>query len=280
MNLYRRNFGLFSLGRLVSLIGSGIQAVALSLYILDITGSGSKMGTFLIFSLLPRVVFSPLAGIVGDRINRKLIMVLMDFLRGIVILSMAFISRFHQLSILHIYMFQFVVSILDTFFDPVTSAMLPELVPEKQLTRANSLLGAMNSISYIIGPALGGVLYPLGIEIVFYINGISFVLSGISELFIVYQQTTKKIKMTVTQVWEDFIQGIRYFKERKKMTAIMIFAMITNFLAAPVIMVVVPYFAREIVGFSSYQYGLMETSWVVGTLIGNVLLATLLASVF
>ena len=244
---FNRNFKLFSAGRMVSLIGSGIQALALSLYILDLTGSGSKMGTFLIFSLLPRVLFSPLAGIIGDRMNRKSIMVAMDLLRGIVILFMALISGFYQLNILHIYLFQFVISILDTFFDPVTSSMLPEIVRESELTKANSVLGAINSISYIIGPILGGVLYPLGIETVFIINGASFFLSGISEIFIVYVQSTQRVKMTLQQVWTDFSGGIRYFVHQKSMTSVMFFAMITNFLAVPIIMVVVPFFAREVV---------------------------------
>jgi len=271
---FHRNFKLFSAGRMVSLIGSGIQALALSLYILDLTGSGSKMGTFLIFSLLPRVLFSPLAGIIGDRMNRKSIMVAMDLLRGIVILVMALISGFYQLNILHIYLFQFVISILDTFFDPVTSSMLPEIVRESELTKANSVLGAINSISYIIGPILGGVLYPLGIETVFIINGASFFLSGISEIFIVYVQSTQRVKMTLQQVWTDFSGGIRYFAHQKSMTSVMFFAMITNFLAVPIIMVVVPFFAREVVGFTSTQYGFMETAWVIGMLIGNLLIAT------
>ncbi|MDD4029336.1 MAG: MFS transporter [Caldisericia bacterium] len=272
---FNRNFKLFSAGRMVSLIGSGIQALALSLYILDLTGSGSKMGTFLIFSLLPRVLFSPLAGIIGDRMNRKSIMVAMDILRGIVILIMALISGLYQLQILHIYLFQFVVSILDTFFDPVTTSMLPEIVQESELTKANSVLGAINSISYIIGPILGGVLYPLGIEVVFIINGTSFFLSGVSEVFIVYTQSTQRVKMTLQQVWTDFAGGIRYFTRQKSMTSVMFFAMITNFLAVPIIMVVVPFFAREVVGFTSTQYGFMETAWVIGMLIGNLLIATI-----
>ena len=86
----KRNFLLYSAGRLVSLIGTGVQMIALPLYILDLTGSGTLMGTFALLSMLPGLIFSPIAGVLGDRMNRKKIMVNMDYLRGIIILFMAY----------------------------------------------------------------------------------------------------------------------------------------------------------------------------------------------
>lgn len=70
-----RNFWLFAMGRFVSLVGSGVQDGALPLFILDLTGSGTIMGTFMIISMLPRLLLYPIAGVLGDRINRKWIMV-------------------------------------------------------------------------------------------------------------------------------------------------------------------------------------------------------------
>ncbi|MBU7044892.1 MAG: MFS transporter, partial [Theionarchaea archaeon] len=88
----QRNFWLYAVGRLVSLIGTGVQDIAVPLFILDITRSGTAMGTFMIISMVPRLVLIPLAGVVGDRVNRKLIMVWMDFGRGAVILFLAFLA--------------------------------------------------------------------------------------------------------------------------------------------------------------------------------------------
>ena len=87
-----RNFWLFTLGRLVSLIGSGVQALAIPLYILDLTGSGVMMGTFSVVTMLPRILFGPIAGVLGDRFNRKYIMIYMDFARGAAIILMAYLS--------------------------------------------------------------------------------------------------------------------------------------------------------------------------------------------
>lgn len=81
MSSLQTNFRLYYFGRLVSLLGSGIQSLALSLYILDITGSGAAMGTFLLITMLPRIVFAPLAGVLGDRLNRKWLMAYLDLFR-------------------------------------------------------------------------------------------------------------------------------------------------------------------------------------------------------
>ncbi|QTA37701.1 MFS transporter [Thermosipho ferrireducens] len=271
---YFRNFWLYALGRLVSLTGSGIQALALSLYILDVTGSGTMMGTFLVVSMLPRLFFAPIAGVIGDRFNRKAIMIYMDFARGLLIAALAFIAYENMLTLTIIYISQLIISTMDIFFDPATGAMLPEIVPKENLTRANSILGAINSFSYIIGPAIGGILYPLGIGMVFILNATSFIISGISEIFIQYKQTTKKVKMSTKQFFSDLKEGIVFLKKRSDISLIMLFAMLTNFLLAPVIFVVIPYFARTIVGFSSQQYGILNSSWVVGSLIGNLLIAS------
>ncbi|AKI97832.1 MFS transporter [Kosmotoga pacifica] len=277
MKNYLKNFWLYTLGRLVSLIGSGIQSLALSLYILDVTGSGMMMGTFLVVTTLPRVLFAPLAGVVGDRFNRKGIMVYLDFARGALIFLLAFIVYKNLLSLTVIYVSQLIISTLDIFFDPATGAMLPDIVPKEKLTRANSILGAVNSFSYIVGPAMGGVLYPLGIGIVFILNASSFVISGISEMFIEYKQTTEKKKMTVKQFFEDLKGGLAFLKNRSDILLIMTFAMITNFLMVPVFMVVVPYFARTIVGFNSQQYGVLNSTWVMGVLLGNLFIASFLS---
>lgn len=278
MKKYIYNFWLLAAGRVVSLTGSGVQALALSLYILDVTGSGTMMGTFLVVTLLPKVIFAPFAGVIGDRFNRKNIMVLMDFGRGAVIFILAYIAFTANLALYTLYISQIIISIMDIFFDPASGAMLPELVPEEKLTRSNSILSALNAFSYIIGPAFGGILYPLGIKVVFIINGTSFVISAISEMFIRYKQTTEKKKMTLKQFFDDFKFGIVYFKKHKFVLNLMMFFMLFNFLLAPIEMVVLPFFARETVGFSSFQFGLIQGSWVVGSLIGNIIIAIFFAN--
>ena len=273
----QRNFWLYAVGRLVSLIGTGVQDIAVPLFILDITRSGTAMGTFMIISMVPRLVLIPLAGVVGDRVNRKLIMVWMDFGRGAVILFLAFLAAQNLVTIPILFIAQFAMSLMNALFGPATMAMLPDIVKEDDLTRANSVIGAINSLSGILGPVLGGIIYGLGgIQIAFLINGISFVASGISELFIRYEQKTRKFEK-VHEVVQDLKGGIHFVGAHKGLLTLLVFALVTNFLMAPVFGVLVPYVLRIVMNFSAEQYGMIQTSFVVGLLIGNIIIGTLLA---
>jgi len=277
----RKNFWLYSLGRLVSLIGSGIQMIALPLYILDQTGSGTLMGTFALLSMVPSLLVSPVAGVLGDRMNRKKIMVNMDFLRGFIILFMAYSAYEGWMGITYLFTAQIFISIIDSIFGGSTGAMLPDLVPMDYLTKANSLNASITSISNIIGPILGGIIYGFGgIKFVFLINGISFILSAVSELFITYKpHFSEKAVITVKSTFLDIKEGLIFIKGKKGLKELFLFAMFSNFLLAPIFMIVFPYIMRQEIGFSSQQYGISESAFTVGILIGSVLMATFFSKI-
>lgn len=273
----KRNFWLYTMGMLVSFIGSGVQDIALPLFILDLTGSGKAMGTFMIITMVPRIILAPLAGAVGDRVNRKLIMVWMDFGRGCVILILAFLAARSVISIPVLLMAQFFVSIMNTLFVPATIAMLPDIVREEDLLRANSIVDAVANFSDIVGPILGGIIYALGgIQAAFLVNGISFLGSGVSELFITYHQKTRKFEK-IQEILFDLKEGINFIRTHRGLSILLLFALMTNTLLAPLFVVLIPYALRVTIKFSAGQYGLLQTAVVVGALIGNIVIATLLA---
>jgi DHA3 family macrolide efflux protein-like MFS transporter len=172
---------------------------------------------------------------------------------------------------------QFIMSLMNALFGPATIAMLPDIVTEEDLTRANSIIGAVDSLSGMLGPVLGGVIYGLGgIETAFLINGISFVASGISELFIKYKQVTKRFER-VYDVVHDLKEGVSFVRTRRGLFILLVFAMVTNFFMSPLFGVLVPYVLRIVMKFSSAQYGMIETSFVAGLLIGNIIIGTILA---
>ncbi|AEX86444.1 arabinose efflux permease family protein [Marinitoga piezophila KA3] len=271
----KRNFILFVVGRMVSLIGSGIQMVAMPLFILDLTGSGTKMGLFATINMVPALILAPFAGVIGDRFNRKKIMVLMDYLRGFIILSLAYLTYINKLNLFVLFSFQVVISLLDSFFGAATSAMIPDLVPEKDLMKANSITESISSASMIIGPVLGGVIYGFwGMQWIFILNGISFILSAISEMFIRYEKTSKlKSHVNAKIILNDLKESILFIFNNDILRNLILLAISLNFLFNPLFVVLLPYTFREIIGFSAQQYGLLETSWTVGILVGNIFLA-------
>ncbi|WP_234946822.1 MFS transporter [Thermosipho atlanticus] len=279
--LFEKNFVLYILGRLVSLIGSGIQIVAIPLYILDLTGSGTAMGIFTLLGMLPRLLAAPFAGVIGDRWNRRNIMVWTDFLRGILILILAFLAYKGAMGIIILFIVQAIVSVLDGFFGSATVAMLPDIVENEHLREANSVLGSVNSFSMIIGPILGGIIYGvLGIAMVFLLNGISFIVSAISEMFITYNVEFKeKGKLNVTKFLKEFTQGIAFIFNNRGLKYLFSFAMVTNFLLSPLLQVVEPYVLRQVVKMSAQQYGFVQTFFTIGMLLGNVILVVFLSKV-
>ncbi|MBU7017081.1 MAG: MFS transporter [Theionarchaea archaeon] len=272
-----KNFWLYTTGMLISFTGSGVQDIALPLFILDLTGSGTAMGTFMIIATVPRLILYPLAGVIGDRVNRKFIMVSMDFGRGILVLILAFMAAQDILGIPSLFAAQFFMSIMNALFSPATMAMLPDLVKEEDLMRANSITEAVTSFSYIVGPILGGIIYGIGgVRAAFLINGISFLGSGVSELFIQYHQQTRKLE-NVKEVLCDLREGVSFIWNHTGLLILLAMGLCINFVVGPILAVLIPYVLRVIMEFSSEQYGIIQTAFMAGALLGNLIIGSILA---
>ena len=274
--LFSKNFILYAAGRIVSLMGSGIQNVAIPLYILRTTGSGLAMGTFAFVQLLPRIVIMPLGGVIGDNFNRKKIMVFMDFFCGFIslILALSVINGYISLTVLFIG--QIFLSAFASIFDASTAAMLPEIIEKKNLLKGNSILGSINSATYIIGPIAGAALFGFfGIRIVLFINGISFIISAISEIFIEYYPQEKSQKLTVEKTRKDIIEGFNFLIKSKGILPLIYFAAVANFFGVASITVIMPYIFVEGLGFSDNQFGVLQASVMIGIFVGNILLSIL-----
>jgi len=274
--LFSKNFILYAAGRIISLMGSGIQNVAIPLYILRTTGSGLAMGTFAFVQLLPRIVIMPLGGVIGDNFNRKKIMVFMDFFCGFIslILALSVINGYISLTVLFIG--QIFLSAFASIFDASTAAMLPEIIEKKNLLKGNSILGSINSATYIIGPIAGAALFGFfGIRIVLFINGISFIISAISEIFIEYYPQEKSQKLTVEKTRKDIIEGFNFLIKSKGILPLIYFAAVANFFGVASITVIMPYIFVEGLGFSDNQFGVLQASVMIGIFVGNILLSIL-----
>ena len=272
------NFSLFALGTLISNIGSGAQAIALPLYILDLTGSGTLMGILVFLSYIPKILLSPIAGVFGDRINRKYLMVGLDYARGVIVFILGLFTYLKLLNIEILFIAQIFISILDTFFSPATSAMVADLVEENELVRANSILGIVGGISNIIGPIIGGVIYSLGgILFIFIINAISFLGSASFEIFIKYTPHKIKSALTFSFVMKEIKEGALFIIKKRGLIILMGFSMFMNFLFNPFFQIVLPFIVRRIFEYPPYFLGFLEGMFVVGILIANILLSMFLA---
>lgn len=276
-----RDFGLLFWGRLVSQVGDGIHYLALTWLVLDLTGSGTALGTMLFASSIPMVVLAPFTGVLADLWDRKLIVVSMDVLRGLIILSLAFIYRSGHLTMPILYMATIFSSLCGVLFGPAISATIPGLVKKEELVKANSLNNLSRGATMIMGPVLGALLLgTTGYFGVFFINGIAFLLSALSETFIRFPQVIREEASTQgpsagRQFLLSFREGFSYIWRNVGLRSLIFYATALNFLGAPLLNVVFPYFGKEVLLLEAQQYGTIQAMLPVGFLIGTVLVGYL-----
>ncbi|HIP88789.1 MAG TPA: MFS transporter, partial [Thermococcus paralvinellae] len=264
-----KNFWLYAIGRFISQLGWAVQDVALPLYVLDVTKSGAMMSIFLIAELVPRLALSPIAGVVGDRYNRKALMVWLDIARGVLLFG---VIAFGLLNLKTLLIVQVLMSIMGAFFASATGAMFADLVEKDELTRATSTVQTLGIIARIAGPLLGGIIYAFGgIKLALLINAVSFFGSGLFEMFIHYEWKTKELK-DISEIKEDLLEGLRFIKTKRALMILMSYALLINFLFNPIGTVVLPYVFRVQIGFSAQQFGALQTAIMVGMLLGNTLI--------
>ncbi len=265
-----RNFWLFAVGRFISQLGWAVQDVALPLYVLDKTHSGGMMTLFILAEIVPSLIVMPFAGVIGDRYNRKWLMVGFDLVRGVLLFG---VIAFNFLGIYQLLAVQVVMAVLGSFFSAGTSAMFPDLVDKELLEKANSTVSSLSIIARLLGPALGGLIYGFGgIKLAMLINAVSFFGSGLFEMFIKYEWKAKPIE-GVGQVFSDIKEGVRFIFRNSYLKTLLGFAMLMGILGPPFGAVLLPYAMREVLKFTSFQFGLMESFFMGGALLGNLIIA-------
>ncbi|NIP99411.1 MAG: MFS transporter [Nitrospinaceae bacterium] len=164
-------------GQVVSELGDWLNSIAIYTLVLQISGTGTAMAAAMMAKLLPIFFVSPLAGVLIDRMDRKVIMIASDILRFIVVLGFLAVDGAEDLWLL--YTLAVVEIALAGFFEPARSAIIPSITPREDLVTANALSGSTWSVMLAFGAAMGGVLVSLfGIKTAFVVDALTFLLSA------------------------------------------------------------------------------------------------------
>jgi DHA3 family tetracycline resistance protein-like MFS transporter len=176
--LRHRPFALLWSGQTISTVGDRIYQVTLAWWVLQETGSTVAMGTVLILTVAPMLVFLLLGGVMVDRLPRLRLMFVSDLVRGVVVSLTAWLAFADRLAIGHVYALSLVFGLVDAFFQPAYRAIVPEVVPAEGLPSANSLTSLSGQLSGIAGPALGAAVVAMGgTALGFGLDGLSFFIS-------------------------------------------------------------------------------------------------------
>lgn len=267
-----RNLTLLLTGRIVSDIGSSIQMLIMPLFIIDIGGDAAMVGLFSFLSLVPILLMYPFGGVFGDRLNRKWIMVTADLISGILLLALAFLSLMNMISWISLFGVQILVALAYGFFDPASKGLLPDLVPKENLAQTNSKIASLRILSGIAAPLIAVSLYTaFGITLLFAINGVSFLISGVSESFIRYKTDHKDVKNGFKGVFKDLSRGVKFIVNHRLIKSMSFFFLVSFALIQPVFAVILPLFFRTNLAYTDSQYGIIQVMLFVGALAGSIL---------
>ncbi len=171
-----RTFFVIWLGQLVSLVGSGLTGFALGVLVYQETGSVTQFALISLFTALPGIVFSPIAGALVDRWDRRWAMIMSDTGAGLCTLGVALLLLTQRLEVWHVYVLMGLSSTFSAFQWPAYSAATTLLVPKVQLGRANGMVQLGQAVAQIAAPSLAGVLMGLiQVEGVILIDVVTFV---------------------------------------------------------------------------------------------------------
>lgn len=283
-----KNFIIIVIGQIISLFGNSIQRFSMSLYLLEFTGSTAAFANILAISTVPYILFAPIAGRLSDKVNKKNIMVYLDFLCSIVIGGYALILFKGRDSELIVATVMFILSICYTLYGPAVVSSIPQIVEEDKLTSANGIINQVGSVVNFVGPILAGALYGLvGIKLIVVINAISFLLSAVMELFLDIPDVVKKEEVNCNDknneedkvLSNDFIKksfvdmknSFLYLKKEKKIVlGIIASYALCNVFLVPILSIVTPYFINILLGLPSQIYGIVEGIFVLGMLLGGL----------
>ena len=273
-----RNIYLFASGKAVSILGSSIFSFAIGLYVLKLTGSALNYAMTLMLSVIPMVVISPIAGVIADRVSKKWLVSGMDFINSILFAALFTLSIYRELTLPVIYVAIVLLNVFTTFFGIGIETAKPALVSSEKLIRINSLSKLIDSSATVLGPVIGGVVYAfVDIRALILFSSIAFMISAVSEWFIDYEfnlerrlyENHEKSEENKS-ILSDIIEGWKFFSGNRSLLQLFFLFFMLNMLLGFSVNVPLPYIINEVLRFSSSRFGMINSMFPIGLIIGTL----------
>ncbi len=255
------------IGQGTSFVGDAVSMIALVVLVVQITGSASAVGGALVARLLPTIA-SPLAGVLADRFDRRLVLVTSDLVRSVLVLGLVFAG-----DLVTVYVLIFLMGLARTLFNPTIRAAFPSVVGGGDLTRANALISGTFSVAETAGPALGGLLVAtVGVDAAFVLDAATYLVSAALLSLIPLPRPQREEEGT--GFGQDLKAGFTYLAGARVPLAIVVGA----FLTVLTINITIPaevFLAKKTFGAGDAGYGLLVGLFGGGMVAGSALMAAL-----
>ena len=270
--LFTRNFTLLILGQVSSLTGNYTLKFALSMYVLEQTGSASIFAGMLSAALLPTVLLSPFGGILADRANRKHIMVALDALSGLSVLAAGLLLPLGR-ELWVIGALLVLLSVLAAFESPTVQACVPQMVSPQNLVQGNAVVSQVSAVTSLATPFLGSLFYTaFGIGPVFAAAVVCFWLTALLECMIrlEYQKPPRTAGIGAI-VREDLAVSAHFLRwEQPDILKLLLLAALAGMFVSGTAVVGFPYLVRTVLGLSATYYGAAESAMGAAAILGSL----------
>ena len=265
--LWNKDYILMLQGNAVSAIGDVLYSVAIGYWVYEKTGSSALMGIMSSISMFMVMFVSPFSGSIVDKCSRKAIIVGMDALRGLIMLIVGALAFTDKLSVPIVLAAAFLASACSVFFSPAVSTLMLDIIPHDDMVRGQSVHTGINSFINLVGKALSGALVAfLGVPLIIVINGISYLFSAATEVFIHVPKTVQQgAKVTVSGILRDFGLAIREIFGNRFLQLFVPCALILNLLGAGPMTLMLPFCLEK--GFTVDMYGYLMSVETAASLI-------------
>ena len=266
-SLRSANFILLVLGQGISLFGNTMLRFAMSMWVLDETGSATIFATVLAISVIPTILISPFGGIMADRISKRAMMVALDIISGIVTLLATVFFALSGFNILAIAIMQVVLAVLDAMETPVVQSALPQIIGRESSTdlrRGTAIINQVQQLSQLLPSFLGGVMYGLvGIRPMMLITAACLMSAAMVECFIRLAKPLSNQDDTgicLLGVIIGDMHSATAFLLRKEPTVARLAGVCTwiNLILTGFSSVSFPYIIRTTLGYDAATYGLCD----------------------
>ena len=274
-NNWKLKFYTIWAGQAVSLITSAILQMAIIFYLTEKTGSAMVLSMASLVGFLPYAVFGPAIGVLVDRHDRKKIMIGADLIIAAAGAVLSIVALYMELPVWMVMIVLFIRSIGTAFHTPALNAVTPLLVPEEQLTKCAGYSQSLQSISYIVSPAVAALLYSVwDLNAIIAIDVLGAVIASITVAIVRIPKLGDQVQSLEPNFIREMKEGIVVLRQNKGLFALLLIGTLYTFVYMP-INALYPLISMEYFNGTPMHISITEIAFASGMLAGGLILGRL-----
>lgn len=269
-------FMLFFMGNIISLIGFGLNLIAVSWMVLEKTGSEYALGKILAAATMPGLILAVFAGVIIDKVNRKWLLVFLDIFRMFVVIGFLYVLSYNQFQITFLYPVALMMGLGNSLFWPTAQAFVQELVDKEEYFNANKLLSASYQVGSIFGAGVGGfIVHIYNPLIALWINAFTYAISAILISLAPFER--ENFQTFEKKLFNSILKGFSYLKTRVDILILGVTTILSDVAIWGSMSVLTIAISKEIFQKGSLGYGIMDGLYGIGALTSTIVVGYLVS---